>query len=50
MSALIWGEELEIDMFSVATGRLLPETYDLERLLEQRFARKLCFYDPQAAP
>jgi phosphoadenosine phosphosulfate reductase len=50
LTDLIWGEVPEIDMFSIDTGRLFPETYDLVRLLEQRFARKLRFYYPQAAP
>lgn len=48
LTDLIWGQVPEIDIFSIDTGRLFPETYDLVRRLEQRFARKLRFYYPQA--
>jgi phosphoadenosine phosphosulfate reductase len=49
LTDLIWGQVPEIEMFSIDTGRLFPETYDLVRRLEQRFARKLRFYYPQAS-
>jgi phosphoadenosine phosphosulfate reductase len=48
LTDLIWGQVPEIEMFSIDTGRLFPETYELVRRLEQRFARKLRFYYPQA--
>lgn len=48
LTDLIWGQVPEIEIFSVDTGRLFPETYDLVRRLEQRFARKLRFYYPEA--
>jgi phosphoadenosine phosphosulfate reductase len=48
LTDMIWGEVPEIDIFSIDTGRLFPETYDLVRRLERHFDRKLRFYYPQA--
>jgi phosphoadenosine phosphosulfate reductase len=48
LTDLIWGQVPEIEIFSIDTGRLFPETYELVRRLEERFERKLRFYYPQA--
>ncbi len=41
LTDLIWEQVPEIDMFSVDTGRLFPETYDLIDRLERRYGRNL---------
>jgi phosphoadenosine phosphosulfate reductase len=38
----------EIEIFSVDTGRLYPETYDLIERVQQRYGRALRFYYPEA--
>lgn len=48
LTDLIWGHVPEIEIFSIDTGRLFPETYELVRRLEERFVRKLRFYYPRA--
>src|ERR1700676_2882784 len=39
----------EIEIFSIDTGRLYPETYDLIERVQQRYGRALRFYYPDAA-
>jgi phosphoadenosine phosphosulfate reductase len=39
----------DIDIFSIDTGRLYPETYDLIERVQQRYGRALRMYYPQAA-
>ncbi len=48
LTDLIWGQVPEIDIFSIDTGRLFPETFDLVRRLELHFGRRLRFYYPHA--
>jgi phosphoadenosine phosphosulfate reductase len=40
----------EIEIFSVDTGRLFPETYDLIERLQRRYGRALRIYYPEAGP
>ncbi len=47
LTDLIWGSVPEIDIFSVDTGRLFPETYDLIERLQQRYGRALTIYYPK---
>jgi len=53
LTDLIWGQapELEpaIEIFSIDTGRLYPETYDLIERVQQRYGRSLRIYYPEAA-
>jgi phosphoadenosine phosphosulfate reductase len=49
LTDLIWGAVPEIEMFSIDTGRLYPETYDLIERLQQRYGRSLRLYYPEAA-
>ena len=61
LTDLIWGSALgkqtaapseaalsEIEIFSIDTGRLYPETYDLIERVQQRYGRALRFYYPEA--
>ena len=51
LTDLIWGSVPEIDpeieIFSIDTGRLYPETYDLIERLQQRYGRSLTLYYPK---
>ena len=47
LTDLIARDGLEIDIFSLDTGRLPPETYDLMARLELRYNRHLRYYTPQ---
>lgn len=49
LTDLIWGSVPGIDIFSVDTGRLYPETYDLIERVQQRYGRALRMYYPDAA-
>ncbi len=49
LTDLIWGAVPEIDIFSIDTGRLYPETYDLIDRVQQRYGRTLTLYYPNAA-
>jgi phosphoadenosine phosphosulfate reductase len=53
LTDLIWGQAPEIEpaieIFSIDTGRLYPETYDLIERVQQRYGRALRIYYPQAA-
>ena len=52
LTDLIWGSVPEIDpkieIFSIDTGRLYPETYDLIDRMQQRYGRTLTIYYPKA--
>ena len=48
LTDLIWSEGVEIDIFSIDTGRLFPETYDLVERIQRRYGRALRFYYPDA--
>lgn len=50
LTDLILGHGLGIDVFSLDTGRLPPETYDLMAAVESRYGARLQIYfpDPQA--
>jgi phosphoadenosine phosphosulfate reductase len=47
LTDLIWGAVPEIDIFSIDTGRLYPETYDLIERIQQRYHRTLTIYYPK---
>jgi phosphoadenosine phosphosulfate reductase len=57
LTDLIWGAAQgsgpgalsDIEIFSIDTGRLYPETYDLIERVQQRYGRALRIYYPQAA-
>jgi phosphoadenosine phosphosulfate reductase len=49
LTDLIWGSVPEIEMFSIDTGRLYPETYDLIERLQTRYGRALRIYYPEAS-
>ena len=48
LTELIWGSVPEIDIFSIDTGRMYPETYDLIERLQRRHGRTLKLYYPDA--
>jgi phosphoadenosine phosphosulfate reductase len=48
LSDMILRAQLPISLFSLDTGRLPPETYQLMQALEQRYQCKLTIYFPQA--
>jgi len=49
LTDLIWESVPEIEIFSIDTGRLYPETYDLIERLQQRYGRSLRIYYPDAS-
>ena len=49
LTDLIWGSVPQIEIFSIDTGRLYPETYELIERVQQRYGRALTIYYPQAA-
>ena len=49
LTDLIWGAVPQIDIFSIDTGRLYPETYQLIERLQKRYGRALRIYYPDAA-
>ena len=49
LTDLIWSEVPEIEIFSIDTGRLYPETYDLIERVQQRYGRALRIYYPDTA-
>lgn len=49
LTDLIWEAVPEIEIFSIDTGRLFPETYDLIERLRQHYGRSLRIYYPEAA-
>lgn len=44
LTDLIWGQVPEIEMFSIDTGRLFPETYELIERIQHKYARSLRIY------
>lgn len=50
LTDLIWGQVPEIDVFSIDTGRMYPETYDLIERLQHRYGKALHIYYPEAEP
>jgi phosphoadenosine phosphosulfate reductase len=50
LTDLICASVPEIGMFSIDTGRLYPETYDLIERVQRRYGRTLKIFYPQAAP
>src|ERR1700691_3161282 len=48
LTDLIWGAVPQIEIFSIDTGRLFPETHDLIERLQRRYGRTLRMYYPQA--
>ena len=48
LTDIIWTQVPEIDMFSIDTGRLHQETYDLIEKIESRYKRKLRMVYPGA--
>jgi phosphoadenosine phosphosulfate reductase len=49
LTDLIWTTLPEIEIFTIDTGRLFPETYDLMERVQQRYGRSLRIYYPEAA-
>src|ERR1700719_128827 len=49
LTDLIWGSVPQIEIFSIDTGRLYPETYDLIERVQQRYGRALTLYYPDTA-
>ena len=49
LTDLIWSSVPEIEMFSIDTGRLYPETFDLIERLQFRYGRTLRIYYPEAS-
>jgi len=49
LTDLIWEAVPQIEIFSIDTGRLFPETYELIERLQRRYGRKLRIYYPEAA-
>ena len=49
LTDLIWEAVPQIDIFSIDTGRLYPETYDLIERLQQRYGRALTIYYPKTS-
>ena len=48
LTDLIWRHVPDIDMFSIDTGRLFPETYDLIERLQRHYGRALRVYFPDS--
>jgi phosphoadenosine phosphosulfate reductase len=49
LTDLIWNAVPQIEIFSIDTGRLYPETYELIERLQKRYGRALRIYYPNAA-
>jgi len=49
LTDLIWEFVPEIEIFSIDTGRLYPETYDLIERVQHRYGRALRMYYPEAS-
>jgi phosphoadenosine phosphosulfate reductase len=49
LTDLIWGAVPQIEIFSIDTGRLFPETHDLIERMQRRYGRTLRIYYPEAA-
>ena len=49
LTDLVWGAVPEIEIFSIDTGRLYPETHALIERIQQRYGRALRVYSPESA-
>jgi phosphoadenosine phosphosulfate reductase len=49
LTDLIWEHVPQIEIFSIDTGRLFPETYDLIERLQRHYDRALRIYYPEGA-
>ena len=49
LTDIIWSQPLEIDMFSIDTGRLYEETHELLEKLQRRYRRTIRVVYPDAA-
>lgn len=49
LTDLIWESVPQIEIFSIDTGRLYPETYELIERVQQRYGRILKMYNPEAS-
>jgi phosphoadenosine phosphosulfate reductase len=49
LTDLIWTHVPDIEIFSIDTGRLYPETYDLIERVQHRYGRQLRIYYPEAS-
>jgi phosphoadenosine phosphosulfate reductase len=49
LTDLIWEAVPQIEIFSIDTGRLFPETHDLIERLQHRYGRTMRIYYPDAA-
>jgi phosphoadenosine phosphosulfate reductase len=49
LTDLIWGALPQIEIFTIDTGRLFPETHDLIERVQRRYGRTLHIHVPQAA-
>ena len=49
LTDLIWEAVPQIEIFSIDTGRLYPETYDLIGRMQRRYGRTLTIYYPKTA-
>jgi phosphoadenosine phosphosulfate reductase len=49
LTDIIWSAVPQIEIFSIDTGRLYPETYELIERLQKRYGRALRIYYPDAA-
>src|ERR1700676_3080664 len=49
LTDLIWSAVPEIEIFTIDTGRLYPETYDLVERIQQRYGRALTIYYSNSA-
>jgi phosphoadenosine phosphosulfate reductase len=47
LTDMIWSERMAIDIFSLDTGRLPAETYDLIARAEARYHRRIAIYAPR---
>jgi phosphoadenosine phosphosulfate reductase len=50
LTDLIWTQAPQIEIFSIDTGRLYPETYDLIERVQHRYGRALRIVYPEAQP
>ncbi len=49
LTDLIWSAVPQIEVFSIDTGRLYPETYDLIERVQRHYGRNLKIYYPESA-
>ena len=49
LTDLIWGSVPEIEIFSIDTGRLHPETHDLIERIQRRYGRSMTIFYPESS-